>query len=876
MADLGEIARRVSFFFCRRRMQRELDEEMQFHLDEQTARFCAEGMTAAEARAKALRCFGNPALLRERSWESWGGCGVDHLLQDLRFALHGMAKAPGLALAVVLTLSFGIGANTAVFSAVDALLLHPYPYPHSERIVDLMAVHRGGDNSRAGYLDYLDWRQQATSFEAVAIVPWEHRYTLTGMGEPQRVVGGATNASFWRVLAIPPALGRFFTESEEQAGAAPVAVLSDDAWAQRFARDPAILGRVLQLDGRAVTIVGVLPKGFRFPGIAHCEIFTPLLPDTALGRTQHQYDVVARLKPEVTLSAAQSEMNLIAQRMAALYPATGAGWNVRVTTLRAALAVDARGPVLLLFSIVACVLLLAAINVSGLLLARVTARSREMAIRAALGAGRLRLVRQMMTESVLLSVTGGVVGSLVALGFMRVLGKAAPEEFALETNLHLSLPVLGFTLATALLAGILAGLLPAWRAAGTDPQSTLKEEGGTMSGSRRHQRQMRWLVAGEVALSVILLACAGMLTHGFWRAMQIDTGMKMDGVMSFGLNLPRARYATETQMAGFDRQLVGRLRATPGMEAAATVMSLPLDGGMTGGDFVVEGRTAPRAWGDAMVRYNAVSDGYFHTMGIALRQGRDFGAEDTLASEPVAIVNETLARRYFPGESALGHRYRDAYDKKWRRIVGVVASVKNNQLFAPADPEVFAPQSQWKTRGMTVVVRGGAGAAASLAAVRAAVRAVDANLLLESPRPMRTVVADSLGEARLLMRLLLGFGIFALLLDAVGIYGIVDDAVRQRRHEVGIRMALGASRSAVLRLMLCVGLVPALAGVAVGIPLALASTRWLRAVLAGADRQNFSLLLLVAFTLALVALGASLLPALRSARQGSVQGLRAS
>jgi len=875
MESMGERMRRAIFFLQRRRMQRELDEEMSFHLEEQIERNRAEGMSEGEARAAALRRFGNPTLLRERSWESWGWSSLDHLWQDLRFALHALAKTPCFALAVVLTLGIGIGANTAVFSAVYALLLNPYPFPHSERIVDLMAVHRGGDNQAAGYLDYLDWRQQATSFDAMAIAPWVHAYTLTGQGDPQRLLGGATNAEFWHVLAVEPVLGRFFTADEEQAGTAPVAVLTYDAWVHRFARDPAVLGRTLALDGRSVTIIGVLPNGFRFPGIASCEIFTPLRPDTSLGRTQHQYDVVARLKPDASVAQAQSEMDMIARRLEKTYPETSAGWRVRVETLRSALAEDARGPALLLSAIVACVLLLAAVNVSGLMLARATSRTREMAIRAALGAGRLRLVRQMLTESMLLSVTGGAVGCAVALGLMRVLRKAAPEEFALDANLHLNLPVLGFTLTIAVLAGLLAGLLPAWRAASTDPQSSLKEEGTSVSGSRRHQRQIGWLVAGEVALSVALLASAGMLTKSFLRAVHIDTGMEVERVLSFGIDLPRARFAANAQVAGFGRTLVERLRATPGIEQAATVVTLPLDGSMAGGDFVVEGRVAPREWGDAMVRYNAVSDGYFRTMGIPLERGRDFGVQDTGTSQPVAIVNDTLARRYFPGESAVGHRYQDSYDKKWRRIVGVVGAVKNSQLAKPAEPEVFAPQSQWASRGMSVVMRGRGDEAQLLAAARGVVRAIDANLLVENPRPMREVVANSLGAARLLMKLLLGFGLFALVLDAVGIYGIVDDAVRQRRHEVGIRMALGASRAQVLALMLCAGIVPALTGAVVGIPVALAATRLLGSVMNGARAQDPWLLFAVAALLVLVALGASLLPAWRAAKQDAILSLRA-
>src|SRR6266567_4493923 len=636
MHSLGELTRRIAFLFTRRRFHREMDEELQFHLEKRADRNRQDGMNSEEAGFAARRRLGNVALLHERSRDVWAWSALEHLAQDTRFALRFLSKNPGFASIIVVTLGFGIGVNTAVFSAVKALLLNPYPFPQADRIVSVEARHVSGKNSNTGYVDFLDWRQQNSVFESMAIMPETGDHTLTGEGEPQRITGGATTADFWRILEIKPEIGRFFLQEEQVPGASPVVVLTYPAWRQRFGANGAALGRSITLDGRAFTIVGVLPSGFAFPGIETCEFFTPLHASTSMGRTQHQYGVIARLKPGVTVEQAQSDMSAIARRLELEYPATNNGWGVKVKTIRAFLAEEARGPLLILFAVVGCVLLLAAVNIAGLLLARASRRAKEVAIRTSLGAGRSRIVRQMLTETVLLSLTGGGTGVLLALFLMEVLRRKAPPEFALDSNLQLDPTVLMFTLAVALLTGILAGLVPAWTTSGAEPNSVLKNEGNACTGARSHGRAMFALVAGEVALSVVLMAGAGLLVKSFVRLMKVDTGIRVEHVLTFALDLPQTSYSSHARVAGFYRDVVAQLRNSPGVESAAAVMTLPMHGGTTGGAFEVEGRPKASDWVDTLVEYNAVTDGYFRTMGIPLLRGRDFDAHDTSNSLPVA------------------------------------------------------------------------------------------------------------------------------------------------------------------------------------------------------------------------------------------------
>ncbi len=689
-----------SRFFRRRRWDEERARELEAYVDAETDENTARGMSPQEARYAARRKLGNTTLIREEIYRMNSLGWLETLWQDLRCGLRMLEKDPGYTAVAVLTLALGIGANTAIFSAINALLLNPYPFPQSDRIMFVEARHISGKNHNTGYHDFCDWRAQNVVFEEMAIAPETLSYTLTGQGEPQRIIGGFTTFGFLRVLGIRPLLGRFFTSEEDKPRAPLVAVLTYEAWQRRFAGSPKVLGQTMTLDAGpysgSYAIIGVLPAGFTFPGIKTCEFLASVQESPLNGRYQHQYGVVARLKPGLTVGRAQVDMNTITQRLAQEYPATNTGWGAAVMPVRQALAGQVKKPVLVLAAAVAFVLLLACVNVAALLLARASGRAREVAVRASLGATRGRIVRQMLTESLLLALVGGGLGLAIAAWLMDVLRTAAPEDFSLDVTMRLNPAVLVFALAVSLLTGVLFGLAPAWFGSQTDLNTALKGD-ATRSFLRRGaggRRFLSALVAAEMALSLVLLIGGGLLLKSFLLALHVETGLRVEHVLTFALDLPDSRYSTQQRAATFYQELLNRLRAAPGADAAATVDVLPMTEVGYGGGFEVEGRPKPADWVSTLVNYNGSTPGYFRSMGIPLLRGRDFEESDTRTSLPVAVINDTLARQFFPGEDPIGHIFKDEYGGQWRTIVGVVGSYKNQQPMNPPLPIVFRPLAQ--------------------------------------------------------------------------------------------------------------------------------------------------------------------------------------
>jgi len=796
------------------------------------------------------------------------------LTEDARYALRVLAGSPAFTSVAVLTLALGIGANTAIFSAVNALLLNPYPFPEPDRIVSVEARHISGKNQNTGYRDFLDWREQNVVFEEMAILPEDLTSTLTGQGEPARIVGGYTTAGFLRVLGVQPVLGRFLTADEDTLGAKNVAVLSYATWQRRFGGNADVLGKTMILDGAPFIIVGVMPSQFAFPGIRTCEFFSSVHESPLNGRYQHQYGVVARLKPGITLERAQADMTTITRRLEQQYPATNRGWGAKVMPIQQALAEETRKPALVLFSAVGFVLLLACVNVAGLLLARASGRAREIAIRASLGAGRGRIVRQMLTESVLLSLVGGGLGLLFAPWFMDVLRGAAPQDFALDASMRLDSSVLLFALTISLLTGIVFGLAPALFGSTTDLNAALKGDANAWSGGRSRNRFLATLVAGEVALSLVLLVGAGLLVKSFVLALHVETGLRIEHVLTFALDLPDKKYSTGQQVTGFYRELLERLRASQGIDAAAAIMTLPMTDASTGGSFQIEGRPKAADWVDTLVSYNTSTPGFFRAMGIPILRGRDFDEHDTAASMPVAIINDALVRQFFPAEDPIGHKFKDDYDGKWCTIVGVVGSYSHQQPANPPEPGIYRPHAQYPSGYMWITVRTAGDPAKLATAVRGTVRALDRDIPIVKLRTMRQVVADSLSEPRLLTGFLGAFAGFALVLTAIGIYGITAYSVSQRMHEMGIRVALGASYGDVLAVVLCKGAFLAGAGVVIGIPVALAMSRVMGSLLYGISPRDLTVFAAVPVVLVAVALAASYLPARRAARVDPMAALR--
>ena len=796
------------------------------------------------------------------------------LLQDIRYGARTLARSPGFTAVAVLTLALGIGANTAIFSAVYALLLNPYPFPQPDRILWLDARHVSGNNSGTGYRDFLDWQQQNDVFEDMAIVPWTGRYTLTGQGEPQRIWGGNATEGFLRVLGVQPVLGRFFTPEEDKPGAARVAVLSYATWQSRFERRADVLGRTITLDGEPFTIIGVMPSGFAFPGVETCEFFSSLREDPENSRFQHQYDVIARLKPGVTVERAKADLATIAGRLAQEYPESNKGWGVDVMPIGRAIAGDAKKLVLVLFAAVAFVLLLACVNVAGLLLARASGRAKEIAIRASLGAARGRILRQMLTESVLLAVAGGGLGLVFAEWLMDVLRAAAPADMALDSTLRLNFNVLAFTLALSLATGILFGLAPAWHGSKTDLNAALKGDANAWSGARSRRRILSSLVAGEVALSLVLLVGAGLLVKNLLFVLHLDTGLRIEHVLTFALDPPYVKYSSAPRITAFYQELLANLRTAPGVDAAAAVMTLPMTGGFTGGKLEIEGRPKPADWQATIVQYNTSTPGFFRAMGIPVVRGRDFDERDTAAALPVAVINDTLARQFFPHEDPIGHRFRDEYDGHWRTIVGVVGSFKHQQPMRAAVAGVYRPHAQSPASTMWVTLRTTGDPAKLAEIVRGQVRTLDRDVPILKLRTMRQVVSDSLSQSRLMTAFLAGLAGFALVLAAIGIYGIAAYSVTQRLHEIGIRVALGASRRDVFGLVLGKGALLAAVGAVLGIPAALALSRVIGSLLYGISPRDLTVFVGVTLVLVVAALAASYLPARRAAKVDPMVALR--
>ncbi|SPF41758.1 Macrolide transporter ATP-binding /permease protein [Candidatus Sulfotelmatobacter kueseliae] len=799
---------------------------------------------------------------------------MNGLIQDVRYALRQLRKSPGFTAAVLLILALGIGANSAIFSVVNALLLNPYPFPQADRLAWVDARHLSGRNSSTGYRDFLDWREQNTVFSDMAIVPSTRMFTWSGQGEAQRIAGGPTTANFLRVLGLQPALGRFFNAEKDKPSAAGVVVLSFEAWQHRFSGNADVLGRVMMLNGEPYTIIGVMPKRFVFPGIQTCEFFTALQEDPANGRYQHQYGVVARLKPGVTLEQAQANMTVIARRLEQEYPVTNTGWGVAVLPLRAMIAGDATRPTAVLFGAVFAVLLLACANVAGLMLARAASRTKEIAVRAALGAARARLVRQMLTESLLLALAACGFGLVFAEWLMNILRSAAPEELGLDTVLRMDSRVLLFTVAISAVTGLVFGLVPAWYGARTDVNTAIKDSAGSSRGVRSRRHVLSYLVVSEVALSSVLLVGAGFLTKDLFVLLHLDLGIRTEHVLTFGISLPYTQYSTVERVSAFYEALLERLRAAPGVQDAAAVDTLPMTGGYSGGGIEIQGRPKPADWMEMETQFNSSSPGYFRIMGISMLRGRDFDEHDTAKTQPVAIINDAFARRFFPDEDPIGRGFRYSGAAAWITIVGVTGSFKHQQPMQSPVPMVYTPCSQEPGRRMWVAVRASGDPTALAATVRSTVQALDRDLPVLTLRAMRQVVSDSLSQQRLIASFLAGFAVFALVLAAIGIYSIIAFSAAQRMQEMGLRLALGASRADVLRLILRGGTLLVIQGVAAGVPLALVLSRTIGSLLYGISPHDLTIFTGVPVVLLFAALLASYLPARRAAKVDPMVALR--
>ena len=805
------------------------------------------------------------------------------LLQDLRYSARLLMKKPGFTLIAVLTLALGIGANTAIFTAVDAALVHSLPYKNPERLVQLWETRKTQEwKLDASYPDYLDWGQATDVIEGICgYSGWGGSFTLTGHDAPERIEGVRVTASFFSVLGIEPMLGRAFLPGEDKPDAEPTVILSHGLWQRRFGADPQIIGQRLTLDGAGYTVLGVLPRGFQFAPAGQAELWLPLQPRPfqVNRRFLHWLDVIARLKPGVSLEQAQAKMNVIAARIEKENKDSHVGAEIKIVPLREQILGSVRSLMLVLLGAVGCVLLIACANVANLQLVRATGRRREIGIRLALGATRWRLARQLLSESLLLAFIGGVSGLVLAAWGIELLIAVIPagmlDSMPYLRGLTINPRVLFFTGAITLLTGIIFGLAPAWQSSQLDLQTSLKD-GGQSSSSASRQRFRSLLIVSEIALALMLLIGAGLMIRSTRQLLAVNLGFKPEHLMTLRMELPPSRYKEDDQQRAFHQQLLARVESLPGVVSVGTINWLPMQGG-SGDVLKVEGQTPPPPGQEPKTGTRVVSSNYFRTMGVSLIKGRYFTEQDNQSSTSVLVINRTLASQLFPNQDPLGHRLFFVGDKPVpHEIIGVVDDEKVGGPDENAPSLVYRSYLQDPWDKVNLVVRTAGEPQNIVNAVRGEVRAMDPDLALFSVATMEQLVAET--PATFLRRypaILMGvFAVIALILATVGIYGVISYSVNQRTQEIGVRMALGAQTRDVLKLVVKQGMSLAVIGISLGLIASLALTRLMKSLLFGVSATDPLTFVVIAALLTFVALIACYIPARRAAKVDPIVALR--
>ncbi len=809
---------------------------------------------------------------------------MDTLRQDIRYALRSLAKAPGFTAVVLLTLALGIGANTAIFSVVNGVLLRPLPYHEPDRLTFVREIYGEGQQGTVSGPNFIDWRARNRAFERLAAhrVRW---MTVLGDGDPEEVMTSFVTSDFFQVLGLSPAIGRAFLPGEDD-GEGTVAVISDGFWRTRFAGAPEVLGRTLTLSGKPYTVVGVAPRGLEYPGRSQVWVPAELGIGRAAERSSHSFDVLGRLRPGVTLEQAQSEMVAIARDLEREFPEENAGRSVTLVPLTVDTLGAVRPALLLLLGAAAFVLLIACANVANLFLARAASRQREIAVRSALGASRWRLGRQVLVEAMLLAGAGGLLGLLLASWGVDLLLALRPRGIPRLDEISLDGTALAFTLMVSLLVGAGFGLFPALTLSAHDPADSFRGEGRGSSEGRRRVRFRSALVVAQVSLALILLVGAALLVVTVRRLTLIEPGFEPDDAVTFQLPIAAAKYPDQARHTGFVQRIVAGLESVPQVLAAGAVFFLPLGSGNVSGDFNFEGAPPAEPGRELYAGYRIVAGDFFAAMGVPVRRGRLLGPEDRAGSPPVALVNETLARRYLPGVDPIGKRltFGDGTgdDTQYHEIVGVVADVRHQGLTVDPGPEIYVPYAQiapdlWNVFTaipLSVAVRSEADVESLAPALRASVRAIDPEQAVSQLRPAGELISDAVARQRFSMQLLLAFGGLALMLAAVGVYGVLAYTVSQRTREIGIRLALGARAASVRALVMRQGLVLTLAGVLLGLLCSVALGRLLAGLLYGVSPADPLVLGSVTLLLMAAAGFACLVPAVRATRVNPIDALR--
>jgi putative ABC transport system permease protein len=886
-----EIIERLAALALEPPREAEIVEELSQHLDDRYSESLARGDAPEEALRKALAELSDRQLLarelrrveRQVSPEpivigtNRRRNMIADLWQDLRYGARMSLKNPGFALIAVITLGLGIGANTAIFSVVNAVLIRAFPYRDADRLVIVWETIDGEQNT-VSPANFFDWQEQNRVFEGMASYA-DTRVNLVGDGEPEEIPAQETTANLFSVLGVNALLGRTFTPEDGRPGQNNAAVISFALWQSRFGGDPRVIGRKLNLNAVQRTVVGVLPpdvkwhvRKFSTTGQA-AELWFPAITNEMRDHRGRFIGVVARLKPDVTLPQARAEMGAVAGRLAEQYKQFNAGFGADVVSLRQQFAGEIRLALLVLMGAVGFVLLIACANVANLLLARAASRRKEIAVRAAMGASRGRIVRQLLTESLLLSVMGGGAGLLLTRWATAALVSFSPPELGDFQNVEISAPVLGFTFVVALLTGVIFGLVPAFEASNVKLNNTLKEAGRSLMGSARSRRLRSALVVIEIALALTLLAGAGLLASSFLRLRGVDTGFNARNVLTMRVTLPGARYDQEAKVVNFFTQALERMQTLPGVEAAGAVNHTPFLGLGTQTSFQIEGRPkpAPGQW-EATTGLCVTDQNFFRTLQIPRTRGRLFTEQEVREKRDVVIINEALARKYFPNEDPLGQRI-----TLWggpTEIIGVVGDAKHKELNKETGPMSYWPIAQQPDASMIFALRTHGDAAAVATAARKEIQTLDPQQSVGDVYTLESLVGNSIAAQRFNALLFSVFAVVALLLSVGGIYGVMSYAVAQRSHELGVRVALGARSRDVLKLVIGQGMKLTLAGVAVGLVLAFGLTRTLRNMLFEVSATDPSMFVGVAAMLAAVALLACYIPARRAIRADPLVALR--
>jgi putative ABC transport system permease protein len=803
------------------------------------------------------------------------------MLKDLSHSIRSLLRHPAFTAVAVITLTLAIGVNTTIFSVVNAVLLKALPFRNPEQLVSVHAAPSSDGLPGIAAYQYLAWKDHNTNFDGLAAFT-DNNFNLTGDGEPERLSCAQVTYSLFSTLGVQPVRGRFFLAEEDKPGASNVAIVSEAFWQRRFGRDESILQKTLTLDNKPYVIVGVMPNNFRFPG--EFEVWLPLALDPVKefqGDWFQLIDVVGRLKPNATLAGAQSELTLVAQQASQQGQHPLPLGRVEVAPLHKQLVAGVRVTVLVLWGAVGLVMLLACVNVASLMISRTLARQREMAVRAAVGARRWQLIRQLLTESVVIGVIGGALGLLIAVWGTRAITNLVPKGFAASVydlnNIHLDWSVFAFTLSLSVVTGIVFGLAPALTASRPDLINALRHSRtqGLMSFGLRSFRG--WLVISELALAVVLLLAAGLLVRSFNKLVNLDLGFDRENVLTTRISLPRSVYAKPQQVQAFYDDLLQRVKSLPGVQSAGTINHTPFSGFGLIANFGIEGHADLDKKRELLVGIGAVSAEYFQTMRIPLLSGRYYDARDGAEGQKVAIVNQAFANRFFANSEPLGKRIGFACEESerlCRTIVGVVGNIRQESITDEVAPEIYLPFSQMGLNGMTLMVRTTSDPLALAQSVRSEVLAIDGKQPVYDVKTLAQRVNDAVAVSRSLMVLFAAFALLALVLGAVGIYGIVSYSVTQRTHEIGIRMALGARAANVLSLIMKNGLTLVLTGIVIGVGSAIGLTRFLATLLFGiepTDRVTFVVVSAVFFVIAMIA---ALIPALRATRVDPIVALR--